>query len=484
MRRCRLTQSGPDSGADGNSTSWTNIAWYGQAQYDYLQRYYLQLNLTAETSSDFGMDADSGLKAFGARWGLFPGIQVGWILTNERWLAHVSGIDFLRLRAALDVTGNDDINHLAVRSYFKSEKYLESVLGLSLGSIGNSRIQWERTRKLSGGIDGNFFRNRLNVRINLFSSKTDNLLTLQRLSYLSGLETNWSNGGSLTNNGFDVSLLGRIITTPAWQWEMGVSLGHYSNKISSLPGTVEGMESELYGATIRTAVGQAANVFYGYKTEGVFATSEQAAAASLYVIADNGVDRNYFQAGDVRFSDLDGNGRIDETDRTIIGDPNPDVYGNISTSVSLKRWRMQMQMNYSLGNDVYNYQRSQLEGGQRFMNQTVAMTRRWHGEGHQTDIPRIAFQDPLGNARFSDRWIEDGSYLRLKTLTLSYRLPVNSQFLQGLEFWVQANNLFTLTGYLGADPESAVTGAVIGQGIDIGLLPQSRSIVAGVKINL
>ena len=479
-----FTQSGPDSGADGNSTSWTNIAWYGQAQYDYLQRYYLQLNLTAETSSDFGMDADSGLKAFGARWGLFPGIQVGWILTNERWLAHVSGIDFLRLRAALDVTGNDDINHLAVRSYFKSEKYLESVLGLSLGSIGNSRIQWERTRKLSGGIDGNFFRNRLNVRINLFSSKTDNLLTLQRLSYLSGLETNWSNGGSLTNNGFDVSLLGRIITTPAWQWEMGVSLGHYSNKISSLPGTVEGMESELYGATIRTAVGQAANVFYGYKTEGVFATSEQAAAASLYVIADNGVDRNYFQAGDVRFSDLDGNGRIDETDRTIIGDPNPDVYGNISTSVSLKRWRMQMQMNYSLGNDVYNYQRSQLEGGQRFMNQTVAMTRRWHGEGHQTDIPRIAFQDPLGNARFSDRWIEDGSYLRLKTLTLSYRLPVNSQFLQGLEFWVQANNLFTLTGYLGADPESAVTGAVIGQGIDIGLLPQSRSIVAGVKINL
>ena len=479
-----FTQSGPDSSVDGTSINRTNIVWYGQAQYDYLQRYYLQLNLAAETSSDFGIDADSGLKAFGVRWGIFPGVQAGWVLTSEPWFAHVNGINYLRLHIGLDVTGNDNINYLAARSYLKSEKYLESILGLNLDNIGNSHIQWERTRKVNVGFDGNFFDNRLNVRLNLFSSKTDHLLTLQRLSYLTGLETNWSNGGAMTNKGVDVALNARIITTRDWQWELGASLGHYDNKIVALPGQSGYIDSELYGATVRTSIGQAANVFYGYKSLGVFSTSEQAASAGLYMLGENGVDRNYFQAGDVWFADLDGNGCINEADRTIIGDPNPDIYGNISTSINWKRWRLQAQMNYSLGNDIYNYQRSQLEGGQRFMNQTIAMTRRWHGEGHETDMPRIVFQDPMGNARFSDRWIEDGSYLRLKTVTLSYQLPINSQFLQGLEFWVQGNNLLTFTNYLGADPETAITGSVIGQGIDIGLLPQSPSFVAGVKINL
>ena len=143
-----------------------------------------------------------------------------------------------------------------------------------------------------------------------------------------------------------------------------------------------------------------------------------------------------------------------------------------------------MRFNYSLGNDVYNYMRSQLEGGSRFMNQTTAMQRRWQVEGQQTDMPRITFQDPMGNARFSDRWIEDGSYLRLKQVTLSYDLPLNSEFIQGMQFWIQGNNLLTFTKYLGTDPEFSMTSNVIGQGIDLGYLGLSPSIVAGVKINL
>ena len=128
--------------------------------------------------------------------------------------------------------------------------------------------------------------------------------------------------------------------------------------------------------------------------------------------------------------------------------------------------------------------RSQLEGGSRFMNQTTALLHRWQAEEQQTDVPRITFQDPMGNARFSDRWIEDGSYLRLKSATLSYDLPVNSEFIQGFQFWVQGNNLLTFTKYLGSDPEFSMTSSVIGQGIDLGCLGQCRSIVAGVKINL
>ena len=146
--------------------------------------------------------------------------------------------------------------------------------------------------------------------------------------------------------------------------------------------------------------------------------------------------------------------------------------------------KFDVRFNYSVGNDVYNYMRAQLEGGNRFMNQTTAMVNRWQVEGQQAIMPRATFQDPMGNSRFSDRWIEDGSYLKLKSVTLSYDLPMTSEYLQGIQFWVQGNNLLTLTKYLGTDPESAMTSSVIGQGIDLGRLPQSTSIVAGVKINL
>ncbi len=470
--------------SDGGSDSWTSIAWYAQAQYDFLQRYYLQLNLTAETSSRFGKDAKSGTKLFDARWGIFPGVQVGWVLTSEPWLADKRGINYLRLSAGIDMTGNDDITTLAVRSYFGSHKYLEKILGLTFENIGNSRLQWETTRRLSASLEGNFLDNRLNLHIGVFSSKTDNLLTLQQLSYLTGLENNWKNGGSMTNKGFDLSLTGRILVTRNWQWELGGSVGHYKNEITSLPGSSQHIDTNLYNATIRSQIGHSANVFYGYRTIGVFATSEEASSAQLYQMAENGINRQYFSAGDIHFEDMDNNGRIDEADRTVIGDPNPDFYGNIFSTLVFKRLRLDINLNYSVGNDVYNYQRSQLEGGQRFMNQTLAVTRRWHGEGHQTDIPRIAFQDPMGNSRFSDRWIEDGSYLKLKSVTLSYQLPLKWAFLQGMEFWLQANNIYTFTKYLGGDPETAITSNSIGQGIDIGLLPSSRSFVGGIKINL
>lgn len=466
----------------GGTDEWVNIAWYAQAEYDFMQRYFLQLNLTAETSSRFGKEAD-GLDFCGTRWGIFPGVQVGWELTAEPWLADVRGIDYLCLSAGFDVSGNDDVNYHASRSYFGSQKYLGAVLGLTFNNIGNPQIQWERTSKFNISLNGNFLGNRLNVRANVFSSKTDNLLTLQQLSYLTGLKENWGNGGEMTNKGFDVSATARLLVNRNWQWELGASVGHYKNEITSLPGTPGYLDATLYGATVRAEVGGPANAFYGYQTDGVFSTTEEASAAALYQVESNG-SISTFKAGDMKFVDVDGNHRIDEADRTVIGDPNPDFYGNIFTSLAYKRLRLDVNFSYSLGNDVYNYMRSQLESGSRFMNQTVAMSRRWHGEGHVTDIPQLSFQDPMGNARFSDRWIEDGSYLKLRSVTLSYQLPVNSTFLQGLEFWLQGNNLLTFTKYLGSDPETAITSNVIGQGIDAGLLPHSRSVFAGIKIKL
>ncbi len=468
----------------GSDDKWNSWAWYAQGEYNYLQRYYLQLNATAETSSRFGADAINSIKAFGAPWTMFYGAQGAWVVSNESWMAGVEPIDYLRISAGYDVSGNDDIDYYAARSYFRAFKFMNSISGIAFDNIGNSELQAEITRRFNVGLETNLLKNRLSLRLNGFISNTDNLLTFQSLGFLSGLEYNWSNGGALSNRGFDASVMGKLIATKNFQWEVGASVGHYKNEITRLADNKTVMDTQLYGATIRTEVGQAANLFYGYETEGVFATSEQAAESGLYILAENGVDKKPFGAGDVIFKDNHEDGAIDAKDMVVIGDPNPDIYGNLFSAMSYKRFRLDVNFNYSLGNDVYNYMRSQLEGGNRFMNQTTAMLHRWQAEGQQTTMPRATFQDPMGNARFSDRWIEDGSYLRLKSATLSYNLPINSTFIQGFQFWVQANNVFTLSKYLGSDPEFAATSNVIGQGIDLGQLSQSRSIVAGIKINL
>ena len=467
----------------GTSDNWNSIAWYAQANYDYMGKYFLQANLTAEGSSRFGEDAD-GLKVFGASWGLFPAVQASWVLTNEPWLAKSNIVNYLRLTAGYDVSGNDDIDYYAARSYMRSKLFLHALSALTLDGIGNTEIKWETTRRANIGIDANLFNNRVNLSVNAYKSWTSDLLTLQSLNFISGLDTNWSNGGKLENTGFDVAASVKVISTKNWSWQLGASVGHYKNKITELPDNRTYFDTEYYGATIRSEIGQAANLFYGYKTKGVFAKTEDAEQAGLYILDDNGVTKHYFGAGDMIFEDVDENHEINEKDRMVIGDPNPDIYGNISTSLSYKNIKLDVNFNYSLGNDVYNYMRSQLEGGSRFMNQTTNMLSRWQAEGQVTSVPKLTFQDPMGNSRFSDRWIEDGSYLRLKTVTLSYNLPMNSTFIQGLEFWVQANNLFTISKYLGSDPELSSTTSVIGQGVDLGSLPQSRSFSAGVKINL
>jgi len=474
---------------NGTNDKWNSLAWYAQADYNYLSRYYLRANLTMEGSSRFGKDADQGVKLFGARWGLFPSLQASWVVTNEKWMADVPGIDYFRLTAGYDISGNDDIDYYAARSYFRSKVFLQGtsqpVSGLTFDNIGNTQIQWETTKRFNAGFDGNFFGNRLGVRFNYFLSHTDHLLTYQTLGFLTGLDQNWGNGGKLKNEGFDVTANYKILARKNWQWELGASMGHYVNKLTELPEGATAIDYTVYGATVRAAVGNPVNIFYGYKTLGVFSTTQETYDAGRpYILDDNGVTRHYFEAGDMHFADLNGDGQINEQDMTVIGDPNPDIYGNIYTTLAYKRFKLDVNFNYSLGNDVYNYMRYQLESGSRFINQTTALTRRWQVEGQQTDIPRITFQDPMGNSRFSDRWIEDGSYLRLKSVTLSYRLPLNSQFIQGLEFWVQGNNLFTLTKYLGSDPEFSMSNSVVSQGIDRGLLPLSRSIFAGVKINL
>ena len=467
---------------EGTDTKDISITWWAQGDYNFKERYYLSASMGVSASSRFGGDVSNGMKLFGVPWGFFPSISGAWVVSAEPWF-NLDFVNYLKLNAGLDITGNDGFDDSASRSYFSPVKIL-GFNGVSLSNIGNTSLGWETTRKLTAGLEANLFNNRLNVSANVFSSKTDNLLSISSLSYLTGVSTTWSNGGSLSNKGFDASFNVKLINSPQFKWEAGASIGHYKNTVDKLPGG-NVIDYDYCGATIRTQEGSPVGVFYGYKTNGVFATEEQAEKSGLHMVSDTGIE-TAFEAGDMVFVNLDGDAKkiIDENDMTVIGDPNPDFYGRIFTRMGYKNLSLSATFTYSVGGDIYNYQRMLLESGSRFMNQTVALTNRWTAEGQTTDIPRADFGDPHGNSRFSDRWIEDGSYLRLKNITLSYKIPITSTYLQGITVWGSANNLFTLTKYLGSDPEFSASNNVLTRGVDRGLLPQSTNFSFGLKINL
>lgn len=472
----------------GNNDVWKNLQWYGNVDYNYMNRYFATVSLSAEANSRFG--AKSGdLDLCGVAWALFPSVQLGWVMTNESWFPKNAGINYLRVNAGYDMSGNDDISNYAARTSLSAVRFNYNAIGLQLTNIGNDEIKWETNHKFNVGLQAYMLNNRLGVDFNYYVNKTKDLLTLQTFKNpIGGINNYWTNGGEIKNEGFELSVTTKPVVTRNWNVEVGASVGHYANKVTKLP---DGdYTSSVYGDNnILTSVGNPVGLFYGYKTAGVFATDADAKAAGkdgyLYM-EDNAGIRNDFKAGDVHFIDQNNDGKISELDKVVIGDPNPDIYGNIFATINYKNLTLTMGWNYSLGNDVYNYQRSILNSGSTFYNQQVAEVAHWRYEGQQTDYPRLAYGDPMGNNRFSDRWIEDGSYLRLKTLNLSYKVPVPGSWtwLQGLTIWAQANNLLTFTKYLGSDPEFSIGNGVLYQGIDCGNIAQGRSFQCGVKINL
>ncbi len=489
----------------GTKDNWVDMTYYLDAAYNYANRYYAEFALSSQASSKFGENTKDGFQLGGVSWGLFPSLQLGWMISNEKWF-DVNGINQLKLTAGVDQSGNDDLDYYAARTYWESQQVYENVVGLYLKNIENSTIQWETTTKWNIGLQGSFLNNRLQAGLDLFWHKTDNLLTLKDLSYISGMNSKyWTNEGSLSNKGFEFNANAILMNKKNWKWEAGITMGHYNNEITSLPSTnvitytdangnttsIQGYTSSVYGENnILTAVGEAAGSFYGWQTAGVFTSSKAAEEANLKFptgLADEANKYRNFQAGDVHFIDQNGDGVIDDADKVIIGNPNPDIYGNIYTNLTWKNLRLDVNFKYSLGNDIYNYQRSMLEGMNTTYNQTSAVARRWSYEGQETDMPKAVYTDSedwRNNERMSDRWIEDGSYLKLKNVRLTYNLPYNNSWLQGLKIWAEGNDLLTLTNYLGTDPEMSSRNSVLYQGIDTGLIPHGRSFNIGLSINL
>ena len=465
----------------GIDDNWKSISWYANANYSFKNRYFLDYTMSLDASSRFGKKADAAMNVGDVAWGFFPSVSAGWLISSEQFMKQADFINYLRLRAGYDITGNDNIPNYAARSYFTSVRLRDGAMGLVLDNIGNEQIKWETTSKATVGLDASLFNNRWSFAVEYYASKTKDLLTRKSLNEVAGLTYYWANEGELENKGYGVSTNIRVLDLSQWKLDFGVSVGHYDNKISSLPNG--SFVTDICGAQVLTQEGSPVGVFYGYKTKGVFSTRNEAQSANLNIRTVSG-QLIPFQAGDMHFEEVVKDNIIDEKDRQIIGDPNPDLYGNFNLNLKYKHFSLGALFTYSYGNDVYNALRANLESGKAPYNQTTAMQNRWVAEGQITNTPKATYGDPMGNARFSDRWIEDGSYLKFKSISLTYDIPLNLTYMQDISIWASVNNLYTFSKYLGVDPEFSYGNQTIYQGVDAGLIPQSRSFNLGIRIHL
>lgn len=460
--------------------SWNWATVYGSAEYNYQQRYFLTANFSLDGSSRYGDEA-KGLGLFHNKFGIFPSVSAAWLVSSEKFFANVNSVDLLKFRLSYGLTGNDDIGNYSAMRYYKSQNFL-GAQGLVAGDLWNPKLQWETVKKSNAGIDMGLLKERLNISLDVFSNTTQDLLNILPADRLTGFDYYMVNSGSFKSSGVELAINGRMVNT-SFKWDMGLNISTCKTKVLEFPGDNSGMITEIMGANILTKVGGALGAFYGYKTDGVFSTQAEANNSGLRALMPN-TDLVPFSAGDVKFVDMDGNKIIDKNDMQVIGDPNPKLKGMFTNAFTLKGVTLEAALAFNVGNDVFNQLRYTLESMQNFNNQTSAVVNRWRTEGQVTNVPKAEYGDPIGNSRFSDRWIEDGSYLRLQYVTLSYKLPVKSSFVNAIQIYVTGQNLVTWTKYLGMDPEFSYNKFSLSQGIDIGLTPQPGTVTAGIRIGL
>jgi TonB-linked SusC/RagA family outer membrane protein len=458
--------------------NWMNI--YFGAEYGYKEKLFLTLNAAVDGSSRFGTDAPHGIAFNGRKFPVMPSVGAAWLLSSENFMAN-SSISLLKLRATFSITGNDDIGNYSTRYTYGSQNLL-GAQGLVRTGISNPALQWETSSKLNGGADIAFWNERVSLSIDAYHNETDNMLVYEPLTSITGFTSVLANNGKMRTRGIDASLNVRVINQAHFRWDAGLNIASYRNKILTVPGGE--FTTEYAGATILTREGAPANQFYGYTTNGVFITDAEATASGLMKKRFDGT-LVPFQGGDMRFTDRDNNKLIDNNDRTVIGNPNPDLFGGFTNRIGWNRFEFSALFTFSLNNDVYNYIRHRLESASGLENQLQRVNNRWRADGQVTNMPKATWGDPMGNNRFSDRWIEDGSFFRLRTLSIQYNLKIrNDIFLKNVAVYAAGNNLFTLTRYLGYDPEFSATPSLFGQGIDTGLDPLFRSVTLGIKIGL
>lgn len=454
----------------GSIGNWNWLSFYANADYALYDKYFFNLSMSSDASSRYGKDASSFYT--------YPSLAGAWLISGEDFMQDMTSLDLLKFRLSFGLSGNDDIGNYNGIQYYKPQNLFGNY-GLIRGNLVNTELKPETVQRLNAGFDFSFLNERVNLSLDLYSNTVKDMILVTTPDRISGFSNYIANAGSMRNNGLDINANARILNG-GLTWDMGLLISTYKNKVLDLNG--EEFLTNVSGATIQTKVGQPLGQFYGYQTDGVYSTQEQAETANLHVL--HGLVPVNFGAGDVKFVNQNTDNRIDENDRVVIGDPNPDLFGSFNNTFKYENWSLNALMIYSVGNDVYNYTRSQMENLSTYNNQSKATLNRWRYEGDQTSVPKAVYGDPMGNSRFSDRWIEDGSYLRLKSMTLSYEFDLNWKMIQNCTLFATGENLITLTKYKGLDPEFGLGQSPLYYGVDPCVAPQPRTVSVGVKIAL
>lgn len=447
----------------------SHAAFIGRLNYTYKDKYLLTSNFRADGSGQFSS---------ANRWGYFPSFSVGWRISKESFLENVKAVSDLKLRAGWGIVGNDRADPYAWYGLVDPAFYITggSVVNAYVpGTLENSALKWEKTAQYNIGLDIAFLEGRIALNADYYNKKTTDLLLYVPVPASVGIPGNTAlqNAGSLNNRGFEFQISSRNISRNNFSWNTDFNINFNKNKVLNIVGTViHSGAINPAGTTYHLSIvkeGSPLGLFYGYVSDGV--------------------DPN---TGMIKYRDIDGDSEITDNDMTIIGDANPDFTYGLTNSFRYKNFTLDIFLQGVQGNDIFNATRILTESMRLGINQSEDVTRRWKNPGDVTDIPK-ALRNDVTNSQPSTRFIENGSYLRVKSLTLAYNLPkpvLDKIKLNRLQIYLTSENLLTLTGYSGFDPEVSAfnastqdnTSRNAAPGVDYGTYPQSRDFIIGLNV--
>ena len=455
----------------GNETEWALLSYMARVNYSYEDRYLLTATIRRDGSSRFGKKH---------RWGTFPSVSVAWRASQEKWFPKNDYINDLKVRAGYGVTGSQ----ASVGNYSYLASYNTSVypFGISSGNqtalvsstLANPYIHWEEVAQTNIGFDTSLFNSRVMFSFDAYLKETRDMLVKASIPITSGFEdttTTYTNAGKVRNQGIEMSLH-TINLTGELGWETNLTATYNKNKIKDLNSDVPYYINQINNSYVTMlAKDYPINVFYGYVTDGIFQNQSEVNTHAVQPGAE---------PGDIRFRDLNNDGVINDSDRTVIGNPNPSWLFSMNNSLSYKGFELSVFLQGIAGNKIYNANNIDNTGMAAAYNQTIDVLERWQGEGTSNSMPRAVFGDPNQNTRVSDRFVENGSYLRLKNITLSYTFPkqwLQKARIENARLSLSCENVATITGYSGFDPEVGING------IDQNRYPISRTFSVGLNFN-
>lgn len=471
----------------GNREEDVIISYLARVNYDFNGKYLFGASIRRDGSSKF---------APGRKWGTYPSVSAGWRISEEDFLRNINAISELKLRGSYGQVGNNAIGNYGYQLTLAGQQFYviqgNLVPGVTARAQANEALTWETTTMLNIGLDMGLLNNRLTASVEYFNNETSDMLLPVPIPPSKGFDVApFANVGTVLNKGFELTA-NYNETIGDFQWSLGGNISWVQNELLSLGtgNSVTGAGFITTGNPVTfTEAGEPIAFFYGWKTDGIFQTQAE-------------VDAHATQAdgtapGDIRFVDINDDGIINDDDRTNIGHFLPDFSYGINASANYRNFDLSLFFQGVQGNEILNTNRYHTEGMTRLFNSSTVVLDRWTGEGTSTTVPRAIVGDPNANSRISDRFVEDGSYLRLKNLTIGYTLPTNvigrfgDGFIQRLRIYATSQNLLTFTNYSGYDPEIGVRtdlgnqgGQVqtLNSGVDFGQFPQPRTFIAGVQI--